>query len=169
MIHPRASRRREGFESIDRSRGAMAIVFARRSFVTEVVVHAAPSRVLAVLDDLPAFIRLNPLVVAVERAPGEADAYLVTDRLRFLGIPFAVRYEVRSVRVPEGLDSEVWASPATRLHNELRVFPEGAGARVRETVRMTAPRPLAGYAIAAAEAAHRDLLARLAAQAEASV
>ena len=144
-----------------------AILFAQRSFVTEVVVRAAPSAVLAALEDLPAFIRLNPLVVAVERVAGEADAYVVTDRLRFLGIPFDVRYEVRSVRVPDGLDSEVRASPATRLHNELRVLPEGAGTRVRETVRMTAPRLLAGYAAATAQAAHRDLLARLAARVEA--
>ena len=145
----------------------MGIFLAQRSFVTEVVVRAAPAAVLAALDDLPAFIRLNPLVVAVERVPDEADAYLVTDRLRFLGIPYQLRYELRSVRVPEGLDSDVRASPATRLHNELRVLPEGAGTRVRETVRMTVPRPLAGYAIAAAEAAHRDLLARLAARVEA--
>lgn len=142
------------------------LLFAQRSFVTEVVARAAPAAVLAVLDDLPAFMRLNPLVIGVERVPGDADRYRVTDRMRWLGIPFDVRYEVRSVRVPEGLDSEVWASPATRLHNTLRVLPEGEGARVRETVRMTVPRPLAGYAIAAAEAAHRDLLARLAAKAE---
>jgi hypothetical protein len=146
-----------------------SIFFARRAFVTEVIVRAAPSLVLAALDDVPAFMRLNPLVVAVERAPGEADTYLVTDRLRFLGVPFDPRYEVRSVRVPEGLDSEVRASPATRLRNELRVLPRGERTRVRETVRMTAPRPLAGYGIAAAEAAHRDLLARLAARVEAGV
>ena len=53
------------------------------------------------------------------------------------------------------------------VHNELRVLPEEGGARVRETVRLTAPRPLAGYAVAAAEKAHRELLARLAARAEA--
>lgn len=147
---------------------AKAIFFAQRSFVTEVLVRAAPSEVLAVLDNLPAFMRLNPLVVAVERVPGEAGAYRVTDRLRFLGVPFNLAYEVRSVRVPEGLDSDVRASPATRLHNELRVLPEGAGTRVRETVYMTVPRLLAGYAISAAQAAHRDLLDRLAARTEAS-
>jgi hypothetical protein len=144
-----------------------SLFFAQRSFLVEVTARATPAAVLAVLDDLPAFFRLNPLVTAVDRVPGQADTYRVTDRLRWLGIPFDLRYEVRSVRVADGLDSEVWASPATRLHNELRVLPEGAGARVRETVRMTAPRPLAGYGIAAAEAAHRDLLARLAARAEA--
>jgi hypothetical protein len=110
---------------------------------------------------------LLPLVVAVERVPGEEGAYLVTDRLRFLGVPYHLRYRVRSVRVPDGLDSEVWASPATRLHNELRVLPGSEGARVRETVRMTAPRPLVGYAVAVAEGAHRDLLVRLAKRAEA--
>ena len=145
----------------------MAIFFAQRSFVTEVVVGAAPAAVLAALDDLPAFMRLNPLVIAVESVPGEAGAYQVTDRLRFLGVPFDLRYKVRSVRVSDGLDSEVWASPATRLHNELRVLPEGAGARVRETVNMTVPRLLAGYAVAAAQAAHRDLLDRLKVKAEA--
>jgi hypothetical protein len=140
----------------------MAFLFAERSFVTEVVVRAAPAAVLAVLDDVPAFIRLNPLVVAVEPAPGDAAAYLVTDRLRVLGFPFDLRYKVRSVRFPEGLDSEVWASPATHLHNELRVLAENGGARVRETVRMRTPRLLARYAAATAKSAHRDLLDRLA-------
>ncbi|MFT3771723.1 MAG: SRPBCC family protein [Minicystis sp.] len=152
---------------LDRPRGPAAVLLAQRSFVTEVVVRAAPSAVLAALDDLPAFFRLNPLVVAVDRVAGETDTYVVTDRLRFLGVPFDFRYKARSVRVPGGLDSEVWASPATHLHNELRVLPEGASARVRETVRVTAPRPLAGYAMTAAQAAHRDLLNRLAARVEA--
>jgi hypothetical protein len=144
----------------------MAILLASRSFVTEVVVRATPAAVLAVLDDLPSFMRLNPLVVAVEHEARETGVYVVTDRLRFLGVPFDLRYRVRAVRVPEGLDSEVWASPATRIHNELRVLPESGGTRVRETVRMTAPRPLVGYGVAAAEAAHRDLLARLASRVE---
>jgi hypothetical protein len=141
--------------------------FAPRCFVTEVVVRVAPAAVLAVLDDLPSFFRLNPLVVAVESVPGEVGAYLVTDRLRVLGAAFDLRYKVRSVRVPEGLDSDVWASPATRLHNELRILPESGGARVRETVRVTAPWPLVAYGAAVAEKAHRDLLARLAARVEA--
>ena len=145
----------------------MAILFAERSFVTEVAVRAAPAAVLAVLDDMPSFIQLNPLVVAVEQEPGDAAAYLVTDRLRMLGLSFDLHYKVRSVRVPEGLDSEVWASPATHLVNELRVFPEGAVARVRETVRMEAPRLVASYAVATAKRAHRELLDRLVQRAEA--
>jgi hypothetical protein len=145
----------------------MAILFAQRSLVSEIFVRAAPAAVLALLDDLPSFIRQNPLVVAVARVPGDPFAYLVTDRLRLLGLPLDLRYEVRSVRVPEGFDFEVRASPATRLHNELRVLPERGGARVRDTVRMTALRPFAGYGIATAERAHRDVLLRLAARVEA--
>jgi hypothetical protein len=146
---------------------AWPLLFAQRRCVSEVVVRAAPAAVLALLDDLPAFIRLNPLVVAVDRVPGEGGAHLVTDRLRVLGFSFDLRYEVRAVRVPQGLDFEVRASRATRLHNELRVFPEGGGARVRDTVCMTAPRPFAAYGIAVAERAHRDVLFRLAERVEA--
>ena len=48
----------------------------------------------------------------------------------------------------------------------LRVLPASGGARIRETVRMTAPWPLAGYGVRVARAAHRDLLARLAERVE---
>jgi hypothetical protein len=144
----------------------MSILLSTSSFTTEARVSAAPEAVLAVLDDPPGFMRLNPLVVAAEPAPGEADCYLVTDRLRLLGVSFDLRYKVRWQRVASGLDAEVWSSPATRLHNELRVLPDGACARVRETVRMSAPRPLAGYALATAQAAHRDLLDQLERRAE---
>ena len=140
--------------------------FAERSFVTEVVVRAAPAAVLAVFDDFTSFIRLNPLVVAVEPAPDDGAAYLVTDRLRVLGLAFDLHYKVRIVRVADGFDSEVWASPATHLHNELRVLAENGGSRVRETVRMEMPRLLASYGVATAKRAHRDLLDRLAKRAE---
>jgi hypothetical protein len=137
----------------------MSIFLVTRTFVTETSVSAPPEAVLAFLADLPAFFRLNPLVIAVEPSPG--DRYRVSDRLRFLGVPFTIHYQVHAVHVAGGLDAEVWTAPATHLRNAIRVTPEGAGARVRESVQMTAPRILAGYALATARAAHRDLFARL--------
>lgn len=145
----------------------VSFFLATQSFVTEAIIQAPPAAALAALDDLPAFMRLNPLVTDVTRDPAEADTYVITDRLRMIGLSFHIRYRARVVRVADGLDSEVWASPATHLHNELRILPEGAVARLRETVRMTAPRPLAGYAIANAQAAHRDLIDRFKARVEA--
>jgi hypothetical protein len=139
-----------------------------RTLVTEALVDAAPALVLAALDDVPAFIHLNPLVSALERDAHDAHTYLVTDRLRVLGVPLHIRYRARIVRVAEGLDSEVWTSPAIHMENELRVLPEGAGARLREVVRLTAPRLLAAYAAGQAKAAHRALLDRLKARVEAA-
>lgn len=144
----------------------MSILLSTSSFTTEARAFASPEAVLAVLDDPQGFMRLNPLVVAVDPVPGEAGCYFVTDRLRLLGVPFHLRYKVRWQRVAGGLDTEAWSSPATHLHNELRVLPDGTGARVVETVRMSAPRPLAGYARATAQTAHRQLLDRLKQRAE---
>ncbi len=145
----------------------MSIFLITQSFVTEAIIQAPTAAALAALDDLPAFMRLNPLVTAIVRDAKDADTYEITDRLRVLGVSFHIRYRARVVRVADGLDSEVWASPATHLHNELRILPEGAGARVRETVRMTAPRLFAGLAITNAKAAHRDLLDRFKARVDA--
>lgn len=139
----------------------MSPLLATCTFVVEALIDASPAAVLAVLDDPPAYMRLNPLVIAVESAPGGSDMYFVTDRLPVLGLALKLRYRVRYTRVAEGFDADAWAALATRLHNELRVEPHGAGASVRETVRMTAPRPLLAYARATAEDSHRDLLDRL--------
>lgn len=144
----------------------MSLLFVTESFVTEVFAQASPQAVLAAASDFPAYIRLNPLVVSVDPLPGEVDAYLVVDRLRWLGVSFSLRYEVRFQHVEGGIDADVRASPATKLHNELRVTPEGEGARVIEVARMTAPRPFVRYALRAAQAAHRDLLDRLKQRAE---
>ncbi len=136
----------------------MPLLRATCTFVTEVDVDAPPSAVLAALDDPPAFIRLNPLVIDVAQLPDRSDMYRVTDRIVALGLPITLRYTIRWIRVDDGLDAEVWSALGTRLHNELRVAPAGAGAHVRETVRMTAPRPLLAYARRTARASHRDLL-----------
>jgi hypothetical protein len=139
----------------------VSLLFATSTLNTEVFIQASPAAVLARLDDPLFFIRLNPLVVAVEPIAGETGGYWVTDKLQFCGVPYHLRYKVRWMRVEEGVDAEVWSAAATRLHNKLRIFAEGSGARVRETVEMTTLRPLSGYVRSAAQESHRDLFARL--------
>lgn len=139
----------------------MPLLRATCTFALEAHIDAPPAAVLAALDDPPAYMRLNPLVIAVDRQPDRSDMYVVTDRLAVLGLSFTLRYTVRWTRVDGGLDSEVWSALGTHLHNELRVAPAGAGARVHETIRMTAPRPLLGYARRNARDSHRALLDRL--------
>src|SRR5262245_13217474 len=135
----------------------MSLLLTTNTFVIEVVIDAAPSKVLAFLADLPAFFRLNPLVVAVEPVRGEPDTYHVVDRLHVFGVPYHLRYKVRSVLVQDGVDSEVWSALSTHLRNTLRVLPEGPKARVRETVQMTALRPLARMGLETARTVHREL------------
>jgi hypothetical protein len=143
-----------------------SLLLGAATFTTEARVHAPPEAVLAVLDDPPSFMRLNPLVVAVDPVPGEAGAYVVTDVLRMLGVSFRFRYKVCWQRVADGSDSEVLTAPATHLRNTLRVRADGPGSIVTETVRLRAPRPLVGYTRATAQASHREMLDGLRRRAE---
>lgn len=143
----------------------MPLLTASAEFSNEIRVDAPPGAVLAVLADPRALIRLNPLVVGVAQV--EPDTYVVTDELRLLGVPFRLDYRVRWRRDGERIETEVEAALATRLRNSLRVEPDGAGARVVEHVRFTAPRLLVGYTRRTASAAHVEMLGRLKQQVEA--
>lgn len=144
----------------------MPLLCASDSFTTQVRIAVAPDALLALLDDPRTLMRLNPLVVEVA-ATGRPGEYAITDALRLLGIPLRVRYRVRWRREGDRIETEVESTLWTRLRNSLHVSADGDGARVVETVRATAPRPLLGYVCRTARAAHADMLEGLKARAEA--
>lgn len=138
----------------------------RRVFSNEIEILVDRAIVSGVIPDAISLIRLNPLVVGVEPVTGVPDTYVVTDRLRLLGIPFTLRYRARVVLVDEGVDSEVWSHGSTHVVGRIRLVPRGGSTVVRETVELTAPGLLAGYAVRVAQQAHHTMLLQLKERAE---
>jgi hypothetical protein len=134
---------------------------ASRSFTTETIIHAEISIVRAALSNADEFIRLSPVVIAVERVPGISDTYDVTDRLYFMRIPYSFRYRVRMRFFDDIIDSEVWAPLQFHHVGQIRISSVTEGVLVREYVQMDAPRFLANYALRNAEQAHREMFSRL--------
>lgn len=134
-------------------------------------IPAEPARVRAFYVDLDNMRTVHPLVRSVhtlrrdERADGYTQTYAVVDRVPFgrLGLP--IRYTAR-LTVPSAGDviADVRQFPRVRLHTVVSFEPCDGATLLTERMRIEAPRPLAGITVRQAVDAHRQLLARIAAQ-----
>lgn len=130
-------------------------------FDHEVFVPVPPEAVLARLSQPDGWIRLQPLVIAVEEEPHAPGMLRVTDRLEVWGRAFHLRYRARVIPVPDGIDAHAWSFPFIHVFNRLRCRAEGEGTVLRETSTIEAPRPLLRYTVETARAAHATMLANL--------
>lgn len=106
--------------------------------MTTDVVHAPFERVQEILRDPPTLITLNPLVVGYELQPGNDDTYIITDKLRILGIPFTSKYTARVVKSDELTTFIVRAGGGTRSTNtwKWRAQADGDGVEVTEEAKV---------------------------------
>ncbi len=116
--------------------------------------------------DLNNIKSVHPLIVSVQTvsrsqtADGYLHDYRVVDR-RPLG-PFTVKvtYRARLLVPPDGdVLTEADQSPGVRLRGTVSFQPVPGGTRVTERVRISAPRPLAGFTTREAVKAHIEMLA----------
>jgi polyketide cyclase/dehydrase/lipid transport protein len=136
-------------------------LLSEAGFDHEIFVPVPPEAVLARLSQPDGWIRLQPLVIAVEEEPRAPGMLRVTDRLEMWGHSFHLRYRARVSPVPGGIDAHAWSFPFIHVFNRLRCRAEGGGTVLRETSIIEAPRPLLGYAVKTAQAAHATMLANL--------
>jgi hypothetical protein len=138
-----------------------SFLFAEGGFDHEVFIPVPPEAVLARLSRPDGWIRLQPLVIAVEAEPRDPETFRVTDRLEFGGRAFDLRYRARVAPVPDGIDAHAWSFPFIHVFNRLRCRRGGAGTVLRETSIIQAPRPLLRYTVRTARKAHAAMLANL--------
>ncbi len=134
------------------------------SFEHTIYIKATPEKVMRFLGDLQNQQKVHPLVVNVEqeRSTGKVRWYRITDRLRFLGIPFRVTYRANVVKLSKDeILSEAYQSLGIQVANIIRCTREKKGTRVTETVAVAAPALLFGYTFRQAKRSHETLLARL--------
>ena len=132
----------------------------------EVVVDAAPPDVLDHLADPHSYVGLSPLVVRVEVLGRDAEGvdYLAVERFgrRFLHWDNRIRVRLVADRERLVLRSAVRSPGRVTLDVEVELVPKGAGTLVRETLRITSPRLLAGFVRGQARAVQVHRLAELA-------
>ena len=117
--------------------------------------------------DTERWVRLQPLVIDMRAETDQPHCYRITDRLRFLGVPFRHHYRARIEPHAEGVDSEAWSRPAIHLRNRITWVAEGEHTRIEESVRVEAPRTLLRLTIKTARRAHGEMLDRICAELEA--
>jgi hypothetical protein len=137
------------------------LLLGEGGFENEVFLPVPPEVVLARLSRPEDWIRLHPLVVHIEEDPRAPGMFRVTDRLEVRGRAFHLRYRVGVTAVPGGIDGQAWSFPFVRVFNRLRCRAERGGTALTETATIEAPRPLLGYAVETARAAHATMLANL--------
>lgn len=110
----------------------------KRTVVTTDVVHAPFERVQEVLRDGPTLITLNPLVVGYELQPGTEDTYIITDKLRILGIPFTSKYTAQVIKDDDSTTFIVRAGAGTRSKNTWKWMAkaDGDGVEVTEEAKV---------------------------------
>lgn len=131
-------------------------------------VPAAPDEVRAFYVDLDSLTVVHPLIVSVEElsrtdeAGGYRQTYRVVDRVRMGPFSFTITYRA-AWHVPEQGDvrSEADQSPGVRLRGTVSFAPIDGGTRITEHLRISAPRPLAGYTTREAVKAHVAMLASI--------
>ena len=129
-------------------------------------IPAAPDAVREFYIDLRNIIAVHPLVVAVTptryqaTADGHAQTYRVRDRIPMGPMTLPVSYTA-IVRVTAGGDvhTEARQFPAVRLTGAVSFESTGTGTRLTERLTIVAPRPLAGFTVREAVAAHVEMLA----------
>lgn len=138
-----------------------SLLFAQGGFDHEVFIPVPPEAVLARLSQSDGWIRLQPLVVAVEADSRNPGMIRVTDRLELGGRSFLLRYRAQVLPVPDGIDAHAWSFPFIHVFNRLRCRPAREGTVLRETSTLEAPRPLLGYTVRTARTAHAAMLENL--------
>ncbi|KLO13932.1 S-adenosyl-L-methionine-dependent methyltransferase [Schizopora paradoxa] len=135
----------------------------KRSVVTTDVVHAPFERVQEVLRDPPALITLNPLVVGYELQPGTDDTYIITDKLRVLGIPFTSKYTAQVTKGDEITTFIVKAGAGTSSTNIWKwvVQANGDGVEVTEEAKVEAPFLTILFVVSTIKRTHKILLQQL--------
>lgn len=95
-----------------------------------------------------------------ESVRDDAETYRVHDGLVLGWLTVPISYSVR-LRVPVAgaLSAEIHPMPAVRLDSVIAFEPLQTGTRLREYLRISAPRPLLGVVVDRAVATHTDLLA----------
>lgn len=150
-------------------------MMAQRYFEQDIFVEAAPETARVFLASLQNHAKIHPLIIAVQSL-GESKTpdglvvghYNIRDRMR-LG-PFTLRF---TYRVNQWLDaegnwhSEAFQFPRITLRNTTRFLPEGSGTRLKEEVRIDAPRLLSSFVFQQARESHRQMLLNLKKQLEA--
>lgn len=129
-------------------------------------IPAAPDAVREFYVDLRNIIAVHPLVVAVTptrhraTADGYAQTYRVRDRIPIGPITLPVAYTaIVAVTASGDVHTEARQFPAVRLTGVVSFEPTGAGTRLTERLAIVAPRPLAGFTVREAVAAHVEMLA----------
>jgi hypothetical protein len=127
------------------------------------VVPAAPEVVREFYVDLDNLARVHPLVVAVESvdSPRGAREYRVTDRVRLGPVRLRIHYAVTMTARDGALGGP--AVPARAPAHVGVVRGGGVETVLTEDMRIEAPRPLLGLTVRRAVAAHREMLAGVAA------
>lgn len=137
------------------------LLLAEAGFDHEVFIPVPPETVLARLSRPEDWVRLQPLVIAIDADPRAPGMLRVTDRLEMWGRTFHLRYRAQVIPVPGGIDAHAWSFPFVHVFNRLRCRAEQGGTVLRETSTIEAPRPLLGYTVRTAQAAHATMLANL--------
>ncbi|MEP9362055.1 SRPBCC family protein [Nocardioides sp. CN2-186] len=136
--------------------------------VTEVV-PAPPDAVRDFYVDLDSLQVVHPLIVSVKELSredladgGYRQTYRVVDRLKLGPVSFRTAY-VAAWQVPPHGDvlTEADQSPSVSLRGTVSFDPVDAGTRLTERIRISAPRPLAGFTTREAVKAHTAMLASI--------
>lgn len=139
------------------------IVHAERTFSERIA--GPPEAVRAFYADLCNIVHIHPLVVSVaagqreEVADGYEQRYRIRDRIAIgpLSVTFGYRARVR-VPVEGDVLTEARQFPRISLGGVVSFAADGDGTRLVEHLRISAPRPLAGFTVGQAERAHRTML-----------
>jgi hypothetical protein len=139
----------------------------------EFTVPAPPDVVVSHLMEPAAYVGLNGLVIAVRdiRSDGDAIAYTAVERLPFLGLHYHNDLKVR-VHTEEGgtrFVMEVDTRGGVRVRITTDVTPAAGGSLAADSITLTAPALMRGYATRQARAGQlqraRTLAARMGATA----
>ena len=133
-------------------------------------IAAEPAVVRAFYVDLDNITALHPLVVSVhstgrrDTADGYAQTYRIRDRIPVGPLALQIRYTAR-LTVPRTGDviADAWQFPRVWLHTVVSFDSDGTGTLLTERIRFSVPRPLAGITVRQGVAAHREMLAGIAA------
>jgi len=147
---------------------------AHTTFEQDIFVNASPETARAFLAAMKNHPKIHPLIVAIEAldpmtAPDgtPVQRYHIRDRMR-LG-PFTIAFTylatLRTGTLGE-LIFEAFQFPRIRLFNTTCCLPEERGTRVKEEVKIEAPRLLMGTVLRQARQSHQEMLANLKQQLE---
>ncbi|MEZ4295222.1 MAG: hypothetical protein R3B70_09625 [Polyangiaceae bacterium] len=124
-------------------------------------VRASVEDARALFGDVHGWVKMQPLVLALDELPGEAGMYRVTERVIVGGLPVRSQYRAWISPGPDGVRSEAWSKPAVHLRNWLGWKAEGDELALMESVHVEAPRPLLAFVTRTAQRAHGTMLDRV--------